>query len=334
MVSNRFDTLHTEFKLAVTTGYEPIQEQLAAVETRLRQVPLDHHDILGATTEHLFSAGGKRIRPAISLLAAGIFNADYDCSISLASGVEMLHTATLVHDDLIDGSLLRRGIPTLNADWSPDLTVLVGDYLFARAANLVAETDNVRIMDHFAKTLMVILNGEIAQRFSRWKLDRQEYEQRIYAKTGALFVLATRAAAILGAAEKQSQAALVEYGHSTGMAFQIVDDVLDFIGSPEKMGKPNGSDLRQGLVTLPVIYYAEAHPRDPDLVVMLEGNEGHNDAIPRLIAAVRESDAIDDALHEARQLVEQGQHALEKLPDSIYTQALASIANSIVERDR
>lgn len=311
---------------------QAVQPSLAAVEALLRKTPPGQHASITAASERLFAAGGKRMRPALSLLSASIFGVDAARAVSLAAGVEMLHTATLVHDDLIDQAHTRRGAATLNADGSTAAAVLVGDYLFARAANLVAQTDHVRIMDLFARTLMVILNGEVAQRFSRWEIDRAEYEARIYAKTAALFVLAAQAGAVLGNASAAAEDALVAYGHAAGLAFQIVDDMLDFGGSPAQTGKPTGADLRQGLFTLPAIYYAEAHPDDPDLLTLLEAKDGDHPSLPRLVEKVRASSAMEAALDEARQLSAQAQRALERLPYSVHTDALAALARSAVER--
>jgi geranylgeranyl pyrophosphate synthase len=312
---------------------EPIREELEAVEARLRQVPDNQEELLVVATGRLLDAGGKRVRPAMCLLAAGMFGVDFERAVSLAAGVEMLHTATLVHDDLIDDAQLRRGAPTLNADRSPSFTVLAGDYLFARAASLVARTDNVSTMDLFAKTLMVILNGEIAQRASKWQVDRQEYERRIYAKTAALFVLTTHAAAVLGGADDASTQLVIEFGRSAGMAFQIVDDVLDFIGDASRMGKLTGSDLRQGLFTLPVIYYAEAHPEDPDLITVLEAKDDNHPAIERVVRSVCNSAAVEKSLHEARGHVSAAQQAIRSFRDSVYVDALTDLAGSVVERN-
>jgi geranylgeranyl pyrophosphate synthase len=269
----------------------------------------------------------------MSLLTAGVFEADFDLAVSLAAAVEMLHTATLVHDDLIDGSLLRRGIPTLNATWSPDLTVLVGDYLFARAAGLVAQTNDLRIINLFADTLRVIVNGEVKQKFSQGSVDLEDYYARIYAKTAAMFVLSTRAAALLGQADGASLEAISAFGRHVGMAFQIVDDVLDFAGHPDHVGKPVGSDLRQGLFTLPAIHYVQAHPHDPDMNALLNGSAREGDVVARAVAAVCASGAIAEALREARERVAQGQLALEKLPASPHVAALSALADYIVNRD-
>jgi geranylgeranyl pyrophosphate synthase len=320
---------------AISTAelFAPVQEGLAAVEARLRQAVQDQHSPLTAATERLLNAGGKRIRPAICLMTANIFEADPDHCVSLAAGVEMMHTATLVHDDLIDGAWLRRGVPTLNADWPADAIVLAGDYLFARAASLIAQTNHPRLIELFAQTLMVVVNGEIKQRFSgRGRINRDDYYERIHAKTAAMFVLATKAAATLGEADPSSLEALSEFGRQVGMAFQIVDDALDFIGTPDQIGKPVGNDLRQGLFTLPAIYYVQAHPDDPDVRALLNGNARDPGTTSRVIEVVRASGAVDEALREARAFVARGQLALERLPSSPYVAALSAVSHYIVDR--
>lgn len=322
----------TEYRVGPPHWIEPINKGMDDVEMILRSISDDQHETLATATQNLLMAGGKRIRPAICLLTAGIFEAGYNPSVTLAAAVEMVHTATLVHDDLIDGSLLRRGKPTLNAELPHDAAVLMGDYLFARAADMVAEVEEVNIMKLFAKTLMVILNGEIAQRFTRWQADRQEYYKRIYAKTAALFVLAAKSVAMLGGAEDGQLTAVERFSHSLGMAFQIVDDVLDFTGDSGRMGKPNGSDFRQGLITLPLIYYLEENPKDAELFEILESQDREHEAIPRVIASVRESSAIDAALGEARDYAAHSLEELNKFPSTIYIETLSALANSVVER--
>jgi len=334
MLENNLNTLQYTVTSGSTKGFALIQDKLSAVEQLLRTTPLGHHELLTHATDQLFRSGGKRIRVGVSLLTAEIFNADYDRSISLAAGIEMLHTATLVHDDLIDGSLLRRGLPTLNAGENAELSILIGDYLFARAANLVAATDNVAIMDHFAQTLMTILNGEITQQFTRWEFSHQGYYDRIYAKTGAMFVLATKSAAILGGAGEKEIQAIESYGHNVGIAFQIIDDVLDFTAKQEQLGKPIGSDLRQGFITLPVLLYAREFPDDPNLKAIQGKNNGGQDAVSRLIQSVIDTGMIHEAVNEAKTLVLIGVKSLSDLPYSEFTAALADIAELVVERTK
>lgn len=290
---------------------------------------------LNAVIDHLMSSGGKRVRPALALLVNRIYAARSEQSVALAAAVELLHTATLVHDDLIDGALLRRGNPTLNATWTPGATVLTGDYLFARSADLAAQTNNVRVMRLFAQTLMVICSGEIRQMFDkRADLSRVQYYYRIYAKTAALFAVATEAAGVLGGAPEPVVAALRDYGEQLGMAFQIVDDVLDFVSDENKLGKPVGSDLRSGLVTSPTLWFLEQN-NDHRLINSILNNGRNDDAsIRAAVQTIRESGAIETALQEARQFVQRSKAALELLPASEYRDALWELSDYVVERNR
>ena len=304
--------------------------------TSLQEVRSDAPpQILKSVVIQLVGSGGKRIRPALALLAGHIYRADQERIVALASAIELLHTATLVHDDLIDGALLRRGNPTLNATWTPAATVLTGDYLFARAADLAAQTDNLRVMRLFAQTLMVICSGEIKQMLDkRANLSRQQYYDRIYAKTAALFAVATEAAGVLGGAPEWAATALRDYGERLGMAFQIVDDVLDFVGNEDRLGKPVGSDLRAGLVTAPTLWFLE---RDGDRRLITDIlDDGHKDdaSIREAVRAIRESGAVEAALEEARQFVTRSQAALELLPPSEYRDALWELSAFVVERNR
>lgn len=314
--------------------FDPVRDGLNAVEERMREYGPDQHEALTAATEQLLASGGKRIRPAMSLLASGVFDADDDLSVSLAASIEMLHTATLVHDDLIDSSLLRRGLPTLNANWSPGATVLTGDYLFARAADLAAQTNSVRVMKIFARTLMVIVNGEISQMFkSKGVASRDDYYRRIYAKTASVFEAATESGAVVGGATEDEVAALAVYGREVGSAFQIVDDILDFVSDEAHLGKPVGGDLRQGLITLPTLYYLEERPDDRDLRDLLDGHMGDAAIAARAVEAVRNSAAIRASLAEAREFAQRGIAALDILPDGAHTDSLREIAEYVVSRD-
>jgi geranylgeranyl pyrophosphate synthase len=300
----------------------------------MRAAMAGQHEALSAATEHLLGSGGKRVRPAVALLSAYMLGGEPERAVALAAAIEMLHTATLVHDDLIDGALLRRGLPTLNAQWSPAATVLTGDYLFARAAELASQTDSVRVMGAFAHTLMVIVNGEINQLFEgRGQVSRAGYEQRIYAKTGSLFAVAAEAGALLSHAEEVVVARMRSFGRDVGMAFQIVDDVLDFTSDERHLGKPVGSDLRQGLFTLPTLYYLEQNAGDDDLNALLNGRAGDPDVVDRVVQAVRESGAVDRALDEARSLVSRAQRSLSTMPDNLYRRALSELADYFVSRD-
>ncbi len=313
---------------------EWLREDLERVEARMREIPLAFEPLKTAV-DHLLTAGGKRIRPMLVLLTGRLYQPADEALISLAAAVEMLHTATLVHDDLIDGSLLRRGIPTLNAVWTPAATVLTGDYLFAYAASLAARTENVRVMAIFARTLMTICEGELRQQFGDRAAmrSREDYLRRIYAKTAAMFELATEAAAVLAGAPEPEIEALRQYGVELGMAFQIVDDVLDFTGDVQVLGKPVGSDLRQGLATLPVLLYLEEHPEDPLIHRILEGNSGDDRMIEEAVRRVRHSEAITRSIAEAEAFVRRGQLRLQTLPDGPARQALWSLGDHVLRRN-
>jgi len=311
-----------------------VQDQLHFVEQRIRkQATEEHHPDLRSALTHLLSSGGKRIRPTLGLLVGNMLGAPEEKLITLGASVELLHTATLVHDDLIDGALLRRGMPTLNARWSPAATVLTGDFLFARAAKLAAETDHLPLMKLFAETLATIVNGELTQMFSaRGVIERENYYQRIYAKTASLFEMAALAASMVATEDEEMRTSMKVFGYEVGMAFQIVDDILDFTGEESAVGKPIGSDLLNGLVTLPAIYYAEANPENEDVLSLPEGGWKDTDRVQRLVDNIRQSEAIRHAMNEARQSVSRALAALSDAPISAERDALENLAKFIVDR--
>ncbi len=300
-----------------TSFFTPVQDQIHRVEGLMRSQAEGHNPDLRAALDHLISSGGKRIRPTLTILAGKMLGADEDRLVTLAAAIELLHTATLVHDDLIDSSLLRRGIPTLNSRWSPGATVLTGDFLFARAAKLAADTESVPAISLFATTLGVIVNGEITQLFSsRCRVDREEYYQRIYAKTASLFETCTCCAALISPVDQHTIDLVRQYGYDIGMAFQIIDDVFDFTSDQTQLGKPVGNDLRQGLVTLPALYYLESHPDDQDAQEILTGNCLHyEEQVSRLVEKIRSSEAIELSLAEANHYVDEALEKLHQLPE-------------------
>lgn len=312
----------------------PIDDQIKLVEERMLSQADGHHTAVVAALHHLLSSGGKRIRVVVTLLTGKMLGADTDKLVTLAAAIESLHTATLVHDDLIDGALIRRGIPTLNAQWSPAATVLTGDFIFSKAAKLAADTGSVDVMRIFAETLASIVNGEITQLFSsRWVANREDYYRRIYAKTASLFETSARTAAILSNASDDIVTATKHYGYNIGMAFQIIDDILDFTSEQTTMGKPVASDLRQGLITLPVLYYLENHNDDVDMKNILESNFCDEDCLGRLLTSIRESGAIEMSHLEARQYVQKGLDVLVNLPKSPERKALEELAVYIIDRE-
>jgi geranylgeranyl pyrophosphate synthase len=320
--------------LSSITFFTSVQDQLQFIEGRIReQAGEEHHPDLRSALTHLLSAGGKRIRPTLGLLVGNMLGAPEEKLITLGASVELLHTATLVHDDLIDGALLRRGMPTLNARWSPAATVLTGDFLFARAAKLAAETDHLPLMKLFADTLATIVNGELTQMFSaRGMIDRENYYQRIYAKTASLFEMAALAATMVATEDEEMRASMKIFGYEVGMAFQIVDDILDFTGEQSAVGKPIGSDLLNGLVTLPAIYFAEANPNDEDVLSLPEGGWKDTERVQRLVDNIRQSKAIQQSMDEAREAISRALKSLSEAPVSPERDSLENLAKFIVDR--
>lgn len=327
---------------------QPVQADLARVEAKMKSVETSLFSPLATAFVDLIGSGGKRLRPALALLAADSQDqaarrrpAD-ERVIALAASVEMLHTATLVHDDVIDGALLRRGAPTLNAVWSRGATVLAGNFMFARAAHFAAETGNMRVIRIFSDTLETIVNGELHQLFARHNFQqvKDDYYRRIYAKTASLFCAATEASAVLvGLPETQVQH-LHDYGYHLGMAFQIVDDILDFTGDESTLGKPAGSDLAQGTLTLPFFHFLQSAQSQPLIAEMnaavdeaADGDEQNWQAlVPHLVRAVRAGPAIDAARLEAMNFLDQARADLAALPDTRSRFALLELCDFVVQR--
>jgi geranylgeranyl pyrophosphate synthase len=310
-----------------------IEDKLILVDQKMMSRSSGHHPDLTAALEHLMVSGGKRIRPIITLLMGSLLGAEDEKLISLSASIELLHTATLVHDDLIDGSLLRRGNPTINSRWTPAATVLTGDFIFAQAAILAAEIGSTEAMSLFAETLSIIVSGEISQLFGRNQFSsREEYYHRIYEKTGSLFSLSAKAAALISPVERKYISPAEKYGREIGKAFQIVDDVLDFSGDQTRIGKPIGNDLRQGVPTLPTLYYGEQNPEDKVLKNVLNGSASDSE-IDQLIERINQSGVIQLAMNEARKCTENAISSLTGFPKGDDRESLEDLANFIVDRD-
>lgn len=314
--------------------FELIREDLECVERKMREVSRIEYEQLRATLDYLLGSGGKRLRPALVLLSSKFYPADAEKVTSLAAAVETLHTATLIHDDLLDNAFLRRGNPTLNATWNSVATVLTGDYLFARAAAFAAETKSVRVVSIFAQTLMSICGGELKQIFGsdQGQTTREYYYQRIYSKTASLFAASAETGALLSEAPEPEVQALRDYGYGLGMAFQIVDDILDLAGDEDELGKPVGSDLRQGVITLPTIYFLQAHPEDEAVTRVLSGRYGGDDEVRTAVEMIKESGAIESSTAEAKRFAARSRDALSTLPHNEYRQAMLDLTDFVVER--
>jgi geranylgeranyl pyrophosphate synthase len=227
-------------------------------------------------------------------------------------------------------------MPTLNTSWSPGATILTGDFLFARSAQLAAETDNVRIVNIFAQTLMTIVGGELHQLFNSGHgrvPTEAEYHHRIYAKTASLFAAGAETGGILCGAPEAEIEALRAYGRDLGIAFQIVDDILDFQGDEETIGKPVANDLRQGIATLPVMLFNQKEPDHPTVLKAVRREPVADDEIQGLVRQIRAACCLEASLAEARHFANQAQAALVRLPDNAYRRAMRGLADYVVARE-
>jgi geranylgeranyl pyrophosphate synthase len=250
--------------LELSQIYAPIRADLNKVRDTLTSISRVDFAWLAEQLSHVVRGTGKGIRPALTLLSGKSFAYDLGYLLPMAVSVELMHTATLVHDDAIDKSDTRRGQRTINSIWGDEIAILMGDYLFAKAGEFVADTQTPRVIKLFSQTLGTISRGEIVQWRGSYNADqtREDYFHRIYGKTASLFSLSTQSGAILSQAPEEAVAVMKEYGDNLGIAFQIVDDILDFTSTEEAMGKPVGSDLTQGTLTLPAMLVMERHPAD------------------------------------------------------------------------
>ncbi|MFP4346595.1 MAG: polyprenyl synthetase family protein [Anaerolineales bacterium] len=281
----------------------------------------------------LIEGGGKRLRPSMALLSTYLFDPGAERAREAAAAIEMLHTATLVHDDLVDNAQLRRGVQTFNANWGTIATVLTGDLLFSRAAALVAETDNLPLVRRFSETLSVISRGELQQMFGRNGAipTLEAYYERISAKTASLFGLASEVGPLLTVQPPEESRRLRRFGELLGLSFQIVDDLLDFTGEVRTLGKPSGGDLRQGIVTLPVILYLEEHPQDRRVEAIVE-QPAHEPLIAEFLQDLESSGALERTMRQAHAHVDEALALLDRYPASPYRKALIEIANFAVGR--
>jgi len=323
--------------LQLSAIYQPIQEDLAEAENQFRLLAESEQATFPELHQLLSHVliGGKTIRPALTLLSGKFYDYNIGRLLPMALAVELMHTATLVHDDAIDKSDVRRWRPTVNKVWDEDKAILLGDYLFAKAGEFAADTKNLRAIKLFAQTLKIISRGELKQSFDAFTLEqsREHYFQRISGKTASLFVLATESGAILSQAPAKSVEILKEYGHSLGIAFQIVDDILDFAGTEEEMGKPIGSDLAQGTLTLPAMLLLERYPEDNPVKRIFQGRDKEKN-IKLAIEVIRNSSIVQECHKVAADYHAKACHNLNLLPDKATRQALVELADYIITRKK
>ena len=315
--------------------YTPIKMPLGQVEERLRGLCRTDVPSLGPLLDYALAGGGKRIRPAMTLLAADFYPHDPENPILMAVAVELLHSATLIHDDTVDDADLRRGKATVSNLWGKDVAVLFGDYLFATSAIFVCDTKNVRVIRRFAETIMELASGQLIEYVNAYnpRQARDQYQERIYRKTASLFRTATETGAILsGAAEPQIQA-LSAYGYDIGMAFQMVDDLLDVRDDAAELGKPVGSDLLQGVLTLPSIMLLERYPENNPIEALFRDRRQDGN-VERALDMIHNSSILTDCYTVVREYCERATNCLDILPDCPARRSLQELPDYIWERTR
>lgn len=312
-----------------------LQSELAQVEVEIASQMVSSVGLIPDVAHHLVDAGGKRLRPLLCLAAAKICGQVKNPAIKLAAAVEFIHSATLLHDDVVDASNLRRGLKTANLIWGDKASVLVGDFLFARAFNMMVATESMRILDILAATSSIIAEGEVLQLAStnRGDANRETYFKVIGAKTAALFSAATECGAIATNADEKLISAFKTYGFELGLAFQLSDDALDYGGKTMELGKKVGDDFREGKPTLPMIIAIErANNNEHDFWQKVLSHKHSDEDLKAAITILRNCNAIEETLKEARLCAQRAKNALEILEPSEIKDCLFALADMVVDR--
>lgn len=314
--------------------YAPVSADLELLEVKLSEIARNDIPLLSQMLEYALLHGGKRVRPALTLLCGKFHKYDSQLLLPMAGAVELLHIATLVHDDIIDNSTLRHGKPAVYRKWGPNNALLLGDYLFSRAGSLATTTENIRVIRRFTETLMIISGGELREASVQFVPDqaRDHYYEWISDKTASLFVMAAECGSVLSGCPEQHVQALKEYAQNFGIAFQIVDDILDFVGDQSTLGKPVGSDLSEGAITLPSIIYAEKNPGDQIIKRIIVDNE--KGLVPQAVTKIRNSSVIEECRMIAQGFYKVACDSLNILPDCEARRSLQALINFVIQRDR
>jgi geranylgeranyl pyrophosphate synthase len=321
--------------ISVAELHSGLKDELDGVERLMASVS-DEVDVplLGQLLRHVLEARGKRMRPTLAFLSARFGQYPVERLTLLGAAVELLQTASLIHDDLVDDSATRRGVVTLHRIASAKASVLVGDYLFAKSAFFATATRSLDVMSLFARTLMAMSDGELREMSNTSNDDRtyDQYYRRIEGKTASLFVAATEGGAILSEIGEQGELAMRDYGLNLGLAFQIADDVLDFVGTEAELGKPVGGDLRQGTLTLPSLWALDNLSDDAALRRILEGESPSDEQFEEAVRLVARSPAIEFAQREAERFAARAKAALAAFPDGDARRQLEALADYSVRR--
>jgi octaprenyl-diphosphate synthase len=319
---------------APPTGLGLIDAQMRQVD-RVIALRLDSSvPLVGNVSQYIISAGGKRLRPALLLLCCGALGFEGEQCFNMAAVVEFIHTATLLHDDVVDESALRRGRATANAAFGNPASVLVGDFLYSRAFQMMVDAKSMRIMEVLADATNVIAEGEVMQLMNMHnaELDERSYVQVIRSKTAKLFEASARVGAILAGASQAIEESCATYGQALGTAFQIIDDVLDYAGDASVMGKSLGDDLREGKATLPLIAAMQRGTEVEKQLIKEAIEQGDQTKLLQIIEIVRATGALEVSKQAARDEALRAIDAIKRLPDGPYTDCLVQLASQLLDR--
>jgi len=314
--------------------FKEIQADLKLVEKELNKYVVSGEPLLTQASGHLLKAGGKRIRPAFALLAGKFYNYDLEKLLPLTVALEIIHMASLVHDDVVDASMTRRGRPTVKAKWGNRVSMHAGDYLFAQSLILISQYEDKRISKVLSRVSVEMCKGEIQQISASFDAEQKlrDYLYRIKRKTALLISASCQLGAVVTGAPDHLIRALTRYGYYLGMAFQITDDILDLVADEKVLGKPVGGDLRQGIITLPVIY-ALAHAKEKErLKELVTKQMKSEEEVQETIQLIKNSGAIEYSFAFSNKYLAKAKKELEKLPDVKTKKTFAQIANYIGER--
>ncbi|MBI5789412.1 MAG: polyprenyl synthetase family protein [Candidatus Schekmanbacteria bacterium] len=314
-----------------------IQTELMLVETELqKRLDLDN-ELISQVSRHICNSGGKRMRPMLLLLASRLCNYEGQKSILYACVMEMIHVATLLHDDVIDGSVSRRGSISANAKWGNNVSVLAGDYLYALSNVMLVEAEILQIVGIVSETIMHLTDGEIRETIKKKdvQITEADYMNIIFKKTAALFCACCKVGAILGEVGTEREKALYGYGLNLGLAFQMMDDVLDYTADEKRLGKPVGNDLKEGNLTIPIIRLMQkAKPVELEQIGQIMKNpQGTKEELSCMMNLFEQYRIFPAIVSNACRYVEKAQKCLEGFADSPYKEALWTVADYVVERD-
>ena len=318
--------------------YRDIQKDLDAVEVELKEFTKSPNKIIAEISSYLFKNAGKRIRPALLILCSKLCGYTGDEHITMSSLVETIHTASLLHDDIIDNSQTRRGKETVHTKWGPNITVLLGDYLYIKTIDTSLQSRHKQIVQILTDVSSRMIEGELNEYYVSWNLDINEYNYLdiINKKTASLFSASCQIGGILGDAQEEEEKILANFGTNLGMTFQIIDDLLDYTGDENTMGKPVLSDLREGRITLPLIYTLQNDGKENRARIMelLGRKELDKSSLQEILSTVQSNGALDYTYRKAEEFSAHSKELLQHLGPSVHRDALSLFPDFILQRNK